>query len=173
MRRAVPVAPHPCIIEITKIASTKRTLKSVWINYYKALSLHFKTCSEDSNKSSLDRNTFRGLFQKLTSTQFLSNFDVMYDAAFELSILSESLQHQNMTLVTADRKMRASVRCLEDMIENAGKFTKEADEGCNALTFRTVMLHDHRKYPRIVRSQFFRSLAVNLEKTIILNAFLA
>jgi len=67
-----------------------RSVKAVWRNY-EALYLHFDKCSLDSSRTSKEKATFKGLKQKITSTDFVLNLGLLYDALTELSDLSLEL----------------------------------------------------------------------------------
>ena len=56
-----------------------RAVKAVW-NNYAALFAHFSSASTDNTLDSKDSAQFKGLATKISSSTFLSNLGLMYDA---------------------------------------------------------------------------------------------
>jgi hypothetical protein len=57
-----------------------------------------------------ERAKYKGLCSILTSSKFIRNLGIMYDALTELSELSLSLQNREMALPDADRAIKRTVR---------------------------------------------------------------
>ncbi|KAK4875078.1 hypothetical protein RN001_011500 [Aquatica leii] len=62
----------------------------------------------------------------LSLAEFLMNLAIMYDILAELSMLSESLQNQNTTVVYANKLIKRSIRFFEAMKEKPGTKALEA-----------------------------------------------
>lgn len=60
---------------------------------------HFEKASNDDQRNYTERQTYRGLCDRLKSPEFLCDLGLMYDTLHELSIVSEELQAQTMTLL--------------------------------------------------------------------------
>jgi len=61
------------------------------------------SASSDQKLDSKERAQYKGMANKLSSTAFLLNLALMFDALEELSELSESLQADSITLPKATR----------------------------------------------------------------------
>ena len=88
------------VLDVRWVASSFRAVKAVW-NNYAALFAHFSSASTDNTLDSKERAQFKGLATKISSSTFLSNLGLMYDALQELSDLSESLQAESINLPKA------------------------------------------------------------------------
>jgi len=85
------------ILDVCWVASSFRAVKAVW-NNYAALFAHFSYASIDSGLDSKDRSQFKGMATKISSSSFVLNLGLVYDALQELSDLSESLQAESVNL---------------------------------------------------------------------------
>lgn len=78
------------ILDVRWVASSFRTARAIWTSYT-ALVRHFEKASNDDQRNCTERQTYRGLCDRLQSTEFLCNLGLMYDTLHELSIVSEEL----------------------------------------------------------------------------------
>ena len=78
------------ILDVLCVASSFRTVRAVWIKYT-ALHAHFMAASSDHKLDRKDRAQYKGMADKLSSTSFLLNLALTFDAFEELSELSECL----------------------------------------------------------------------------------
>ena len=90
------------IFSVRWVASSYRTVAAVW-NNFKPLCLHFEHASCDMGRNSAERALFGGLLKRIRSPEFITDLGIMYDALFELSELSESLQDCDCTILIADK----------------------------------------------------------------------
>lgn len=88
------------VLDVRWFSSSFRTVSAVWESF-EVLSAHFKA-AVSSKRTSAERATYSGLLKRLCSPEFLIDLGVMYDALYELSLLSEILQKRTSTLVYAD-----------------------------------------------------------------------
>ncbi|KAF4529208.1 hypothetical protein B566_EDAN011454 [Ephemera danica] len=100
------------VFDVRWVASSKRTVKSLWVSF-KSLVTHFERICADQTRSNLVRAKCKGVVKKLSSPEFVSNLGVMYDVLSELSILSEELQNNSMTLCKADNAVQRTICVLE------------------------------------------------------------
>jgi hypothetical protein len=77
----------------------------VWQDY-EALVLHFEKAKSDQTGDKKDRCTYQGLLKKITSVEFVLDLGLMCDALQELSELSLDLQHRDIDLYKADKKIK-------------------------------------------------------------------
>jgi len=89
-------------LDVRWAASSFRTVQAVWVSYL-ALYIHFCQAATDTSLDSKDRAPYKGLAAKLSSSAFLLNLGLMYDALQELSDLCESLQADSLNLNKANR----------------------------------------------------------------------
>ena len=92
------------IFTIRWVASSLRTVKAIW-NSYNVLQAFFKKATDDTSRSSKERETFRSLYTHLTSEYFVTNLGLMYDCLEELASLSLSLQENNINIVQGHNKI--------------------------------------------------------------------
>ena len=63
--------------------------------------------------SSTDKATYNGLVKKMQSTQYVEDLAVLKDCLVQLSILSESLQKREATIIKASNYIRWTINALE------------------------------------------------------------
>ena len=95
---------------------------------------------------------------------------LLYDSLSELSILSDALQNRNMTLTSADKRMRRCIAYIEVMGEKPGHKVLEAQTAVKDGKYGTVHLTDRPKNVSINRQQFLRSLDNNLTNRLFTTA---
>lgn len=147
------------ILDTRWAASSLRAVKSIW-DSYPALAAHF------GKPHSNNRAKFEGLRKTFTSTQFLSNLALMYDALKEVSNLSLALQKRSVGLVESHQLINQTIRAVEYMIDHPGKYLSEALEAVEEGKFKAVDLHSG-KVQTINARQFFRSLNDNLKNRML------
>ena len=108
------------------VASSFRTVKAVWSSY-QSLCRHFETAAQDDARSATERATFDGMARRIHSPEFLIDLAVMYDTLYELSALSELLQHRATSIIYADKMIRRTIRRLESLIDIQGIKSLEAE----------------------------------------------
>jgi hypothetical protein len=140
------------VLDTRWAASSLRSVQAVHKSYT-ALATHF------SGEHSTNSAKFKGLFDTLTSPIFLANLAIMQDALTEISRLSQLLQNRDVTLVTAHKLIEQTIKSLENMIDNPGKFEREINLAVEKQEFKGIKLNSPSRVVQINRSQFFRSLA--------------
>lgn len=145
------------------VASSFRAVSSVWYGY-SAIYNHFEKAKVDKDRTSTDRATYSGLSKNFSSSQFLLNLAIMYDVLAELSMLSESLQDRNTTIVYADKLIRRSIRFFESLEEKPGTKYLEALVAQNSGNFNNIPLTNNPKLKTINYGQLIRSVINNLNK---------
>jgi hypothetical protein len=158
------------LFDIRWIASSYRTVSAVWDNY-QALCTHFREASCDMGRQSKERAMFLGLLKRIHSPEFLVDLGVMYDALFELSSLSELLQHRGTSIVYADKLMRRTIRVLTTMKEKDGNKTLEAKCAAKEGKFKTSTLIANTKLVTINAKQFLTSLINNMNCRLFCTTF--
>ncbi|XP_069494929.1 E3 SUMO-protein ligase KIAA1586-like [Ambystoma mexicanum] len=151
------------ILDIRWVASSERSVKAVW-NNYKALNKHFGESSCDTARSETERNKYCGLNRMLTSTVFVENLGIMFDALTELGDLSRQLQRRDMTLYEADRIIQTHIYVFESMALSPGPYATATATAVEQMQFNGIQLqHSNTKgCISISRAQFFRSLTNNI-----------
>jgi len=71
------------VLDVRWVASSLRTVRAVWVSY-PALYNHFSQAATDVSLDSKERAQYNGLAAKLSSSTFLLNLGLMYDALEEL-----------------------------------------------------------------------------------------
>lgn len=123
------------------VASSFRSVSAVWRSY-EALVHHFKEASNDPTRDSKEKSTFEGLLKKITETNFILDLGLMADALQELSELSEALQHRNVYLSYANKKLKITAALFEERKSVPGFYSSMAQEAVNNLSFFGVPLHE-------------------------------
>jgi len=92
----------------------------------------------------------------------------MYDALTELSDLSLLLQDRCLSLSEANGCIDRTIRIFDSMAENHGPKFKEVNDAFakSDIEFKNVKLATNKSIPKIIPSQFFRSLANNLRSRL-------
>ncbi|XP_058841147.1 E3 SUMO-protein ligase KIAA1586-like [Acipenser ruthenus] len=152
------------VLDVRWVSSSFRTVSAVWESF-EVLSTHFKA-AVSSKRTSAERATYSGLLKRLCSPEFLIDLGVMYDALYELSLLSEILQKRTTTLVYADKMARRTVRIFESMNENVGTKTLEAQIAAMEGTFKSTVLTSNPKHVKINHKQFLTKLANHMKERL-------
>ena len=126
-------------LSVRWVASSYRTVAAVW-NNSKPLCLHFEHASCDMGRNSAERALFGGLLKRIRSPEFIIDLGIMYDALFELSELSESLQDCDCTILIADKLLHKYIRRLEFLRDKIGTKTLEANVCANVMNFQGIEL---------------------------------
>ena len=139
------------------VASSFRTVKAVWSSY-QSLCKHFDNASQDPERSSTERATFNGMLKRIRSPEFLVDLGLMYDTLYELSALSELLQHRATTIIYADKMIFRTIRRLENLIENGGTKSLEAECARMNLKFNLTTLIPNASIININKVNFLSTL---------------
>jgi hypothetical protein len=104
------------------VTSSFRFVSAVWQDY-EALVLHSEKAKSDQTRDKKDRCTYKGLFKKIMSVEFVLDVGLMCDALQELPMQSLDLQHHNIDLYKADKKnqdscLRRGVKILAHIMTN-------------------------------------------------------
>ena len=102
------------VLDTRWVSSSMRTVEAVLKNL-PSLVAHFTAAKEDPSRKSVDRATYKGLFNHITSPKFIANICLMSDALAPLAELSRALQHRNNNAVTALKLIRTKVALFRQM----------------------------------------------------------
>lgn len=144
------------ILDVRWVASSFRTVRAVWTSFT-ALVRHFEKASNDEHRTSTERQTYRGLRDRLQSPEFLCDLGLMCDTLHELSSLSEELQARTMTLLRAELLVKRAIRVLASFKTQPGEKRADALEAKDRGTFRDV----HFKSNPIFETQILSPLTLN------------
>ena len=147
------------VLDVRWVASSFRTVRAVWTSY-PALFHHFSQAAVEGTDSK-ERSQFKGLAAKLSTSAFLLNLAVMYDALEELSELSESLQAESISLHKAHRLITRQVEVFVSRKTEGGERYLTACQAVASGVFNDVPIaHSSAKTDKeINRAQFYQSLA--------------
>jgi hypothetical protein len=154
------------VLDTRWVASSLMAVKAVWSDF-KALYNHFLEASKDKQRDSKQRSTYQGLCNTLSSTTFVHNLALMYDALEELADLSLQLQKSSLNLIQAHSDVTLLIKVFENRVENMGRRSVEAKIAIDDLMFQDVKLCVRSKIPSIPEKQFYRSLANNLTSRLL------
>jgi len=137
-------------------------VQAVWVSYL-ALYIHFCQAATDTSLDSKDRAPYKGLAAKLSSSAFLLNLGLMYDALQELSDLSESLQADSLNLNKANRFIARQVEIFASHKTDGGEHYATASEAVAAGEYCGVIivLSTAKSDKEINRAQFYQALVVD------------
>ena len=107
------------LLDTRWVASSYRTVKAVWCSY-ESLCKHFETASQDLHRDSTERAMFNGMGKRIQSPEFLIDLGLMFDTLYELTSLSELLQHRGTSIIYADQMIKRTIRRLENFTINTG-----------------------------------------------------
>ena len=95
---------------------------------------------DDAKKTVKQSAMYEGLNKRIQSPEFLLDLALMCDVLFELSELSETLQHRSMNIVKADRCIKRSMRSIESLKRKTGTNMMIANDSVKEGKFGTVLL---------------------------------
>lgn len=124
------------------VASSYRTVLAVW-NNYEALYQHFQAKIAEKDKQAA---MYEGLNRRIQSPEFLLDLALMCDVLFELSELSETLQHRSMNIVKADRCVRRATRSIESLKRKTGTKMMIANDSVKCGKFGIVPLRSNHRH---------------------------
>lgn len=120
----------------------------------------------DNSRTPKEMATFKDLKQKITSTYFVLNLGILYDALIELADLSLQFQKRCTKLPDALNLIRRQILIFESMSKKYNDcFDKETENSECSLTFKNIEFHKNNKN-KINYNQFYRSLAANMKSRI-------
>ncbi|XP_060788818.1 E3 SUMO-protein ligase KIAA1586-like [Neoarius graeffei] len=152
------------IFTIRWVASSFRTVKAVWKDF-PALALHFKTSSEDTSRTDVERQKYKGLLKHLINSGFVEDLAVMKDILRELQSLSLKLQKREISLVDSSLAIQQTINVLTAMnTTGGGKSTKKAELSVSSGLFKGVELNEGRA--KINRPCFYESVIASLVKRL-------
>lgn len=154
------------VLDTRWVASSLLAVKAVWKDY-NALYNHFLEASEDTKRDSKQRSTYKGLCNTLSSTSFVYNLAVMYDALEELADLSLQLQKSSLNLIQAHNDITLLIKVFESRVDAMGQHASVAKIALENMNFQYVKLSERTKIPKIAEKQFYRSLANNLSSRLL------
>jgi len=152
------------VLDVRWVASSFRAVNAVW-NNYAALFAHFSSACTDSSLDSKERAQFKGLAVKISSSAFLLNLGLMYNALQELSDLSESLQAESLNLPKAHRLTVRQVEVFCSRKSDVGVHYQMASEAVTDGYFKGVDIQNQntsRTDKLINRCQFYQALVDSL-----------
>lgn len=140
-------------------ASSLRSVKAVWRSF-PALVDHFSKYSH--------KPKFSGLLSTITCPAFVQNLAVMFDALEEISLLSLSLQKQDLSFVAAHKLIKQTIQVFDSYACNLklGKHELEAQTCIEAGEFHGHAL-SQKKIPLVNRTQFYRSLVNSISSRLL------
>lgn len=139
------------------MSSSLRTVKAIWKSFA-ALHYHFKSSCDDKSN---DKNTiavFIGLKKRLESPEFILDLCLMYDVLQELSMLSNELQSQTITLSKAEQSIKRTIRIIESFKQEPREYTQIALSAKLKLLFNDVQLISNKKIIAINQNQLIQSI---------------
>lgn len=148
------------------VASSFRSVSAVWKNF-KALVAHFTAAKDDKSRESTDRAMYEGLLNCITKVDFILDLAIMCDALQELSELSLELQSRDITLYSAQRKIRNQLLVFKERKVSSGPHYCEALKAEEELNFRGIMLEKGTKSRRLEPSRFYDSLKQRMENRLL------
>ena len=123
------------------VASSFRTVSAVWNNFH-PLCAHLEKASNDPERNSKDRASFTGFLRRMRSPESLTDLALMFDTLYELSNLSQMLQNREMTIISADKLIRRTIRRLEALQFTLGSKSLEVQTAVHSLSFHSITLHN-------------------------------
>ena len=151
------------LLDTRWVASSYRTVKAVWYSY-ESLCKHFETASQDLNRDSTDRAMFNGMGKRIQSPEFLIDLGLMFDTLYELSSLSELLQHRGTSIMYADQMIKRTIRRLQSLKINTGTKSLEAECAAKELKFnQTIVLKPNKSIVNINKDKFLSFLITSME----------
>lgn len=154
------------------VASSFRCVSAVWRSY-EALVNHFKEASNDPTRDGKDKSMFDGLLKKITETNFILQLGLMADALQELSDLSEALQHRNVDLSYANKKIKMTAALFEARKSVPGFYGSMAEKAVENLSFFGTPLHKNesrteKKFNQTLNSErFYEELKKSIETRLL------
>ena len=160
------------VFTIRWAASTYRAVNALWSSF-PALHEHFSTLSKDNSIGSCKRKMYSGIAKKLATKEFVEDVAVIKDCLGQVSILSESLQKSDVSVIEANRYLQYTVNSLEKikLFVTEGKYSFDEIAG-NDVVFKGVPLHSYEcraSYPSFNKPRFLQALIDNI-KARLLNA---
>ena len=88
-----------------------------------------------------ERATYQGIVKKLSTREFVEDVAIVKDCLAQLSLLSDALQKQQISLIEANRHLKWTLNALFRIKEaiHEGKYTFQATTGDHAA-FKGVSL---------------------------------
>ena len=121
-------------------------------------------------RNSKDRASFTGLLKRMGSPEFMTDLALMFDTLYELSNLSQMLQNREMTIITADKLIRRTIRRLETLQFTLGSKSLEVQTAIHSLSFHDVTLQN-QKIVTISKQRFLECLVNKMKDRLFVTTF--
>lgn len=145
------------VLDTRWVASSLRSVNAVW-NSFDSLACHLQSASTDADRPSKERAKYQGLYNILRSPQFLCNLALMKDTLKELSLLSLSLQGNNINIATSHTLLKRTLSNLLAMKDNDPPAVKLGNEAAENEKFGETQLSNNNRVKVIPRSTFLQQL---------------
>ena len=140
------------VFTIRWLASTFKTLDAIF-DSYAALSKYLLDASQDVERTSSQRASFKGFHSSFTSINFVKNLATMHDVLKELSDLSVLLQERTLSLPRAIELIRLYIVRVESLKESPGDKVIEVSESKKMVTYKEVDLN--KRHCKVIKSDDF------------------
>lgn len=154
------------VLDTRWVASSFRTVSAIWENY-EILANHFMVAKEDQTRDSSDRCKYEGLLRKLTSSAFVLDLALMCDSLQELSEVSEELQHRDVDLFRANKKLKILANTFVARKNSPGTFYEQAVTSVNNKMFMGVQLYEKSNEQPIDPAVFYENLSRSIENRML------
>ena len=116
------------------------------------------------------KHLMTGLLKRMRSLEFLTDLALMFDTLYELSNLSQMLQNREMTIISADKLIRRTIRRLETLQLTLGSKSLEAQTAVHSLSFHGVSLQS-QNISTINKQRFLECLANKMKGRLFVTTF--
>ena len=141
------------VLDTRWVASSLRSVNAVW-NSFDSLACHLHSASNDADRSSKEKAKYQGLHKILVSSQFLTNLALMKDTLKELSLLSLSLQKNEINIATSHTLLKRTLSNLLDMKVSDSPSVRLAGEAVENGMFGETQLSSNVRVKAIPKAIF-------------------
>ena len=154
------------VFTIRWAASTYRAVYALWCSF-PALHEHFSTLAKDDSIDSVKRATYNGIAKQLATKEFIEDVALLNDCLGQISILSESLQKSDISVVEANRYLKYTINSLEKIKVSIskGKYSFDQTVGSDVV-FKGVPLGNYQSrgsYCSFNKPQLLQALIDNIK----------
>ncbi|XP_047106579.1 E3 SUMO-protein ligase KIAA1586-like [Schistocerca piceifrons] len=139
----------------------------IFIDIVELKSLTAEAAKDYQSRELTDRGIYSGLLKCITKVDFILNLTLMFDTLQELSELNLELQSRDITLYSAQQKIRNQLLVSEERKLSCGPHYYEALKAVQELNFRGIPLEKGATVRHLERSIFYDCLKQRMENRLL------
>ena len=109
---------------------------------------------------------FAGMANRMSNKYFLNDLALMLDILQEISLLSNALQARSVSLPTAEKLIKRTIKAFEILKKGRGQHEKQVDAKIASDNFKEIDFSENSKFVSLPREKLLNSIISNMHKRL-------